>query len=168
MVDRLDEETISRLEREHEQGLASAEILAVLESHGVKFSEATLRKYVQLGLLPRSVRVGRKGKHRGSLGLYPASAVRQLEHIRKLMSQGFTMEEIQREFLFVRGELEELSRTLERLYAGLERALESRGGDELAERKLTEAREAGADLMRRLDEIEQRMSMRARMQRAHV
>ena len=29
----------------------------------IRFSEATLRKYVQLGLLSRSVRVGRKGKH---------------------------------------------------------------------------------------------------------
>ena len=35
----------------------------------MKFSEATLRKYVQLGLLPRSVRVGRKGKHQGSQGI---------------------------------------------------------------------------------------------------
>ena len=44
----------------------------------------------------------------------------------------------------------------------------ARGSDDLAKKKLSEAREVGADLTRRLDEIEQRMSMRARMQRAHV
>ena len=45
---------------------------------GVRLSEATFRKYVQAGLLPRSKRVGRKGKHRGSQGLYPVEAVRRI------------------------------------------------------------------------------------------
>ena len=44
---------------------------------------------MQLGLLPRSVRVGRKGKHRGSQGLYPATVVRQIELVRRLMAQGY-------------------------------------------------------------------------------
>jgi len=37
-------------------------LLDVFPPRGIRFSEATLRKYVQLGLLPRSVRVGQKGK----------------------------------------------------------------------------------------------------------
>ena len=161
----LSEEKLAAFERAHPRGVTVQQIIDVF---GTTLTEATFRKYVQLGLLPRSVRVGRKGKSRGSQGLYPTTVVRRLDAIRRLMGQGYTIDQIQREFLFVRGELDELSRTLDRLYAGLERALESRGGDELAERKLAEAREVGADLMRRLDEIEQRMSMRARMQRAHV
>ena len=65
----INEATLSRIEKQHAGGLTSAEILDVFASHDIPLSEATLRKYVQLGLLPRSVRVGRKGKHQGSQGL---------------------------------------------------------------------------------------------------
>src|SRR5512139_3699256 len=86
------EEELGDIERQSPDGLTSRQIVDVFTSRGMRFSEATLRKYVQLGLLPRSVRVGRKGKHRGSCGLYPATAVRQIDHIRRLMAQGFTIE----------------------------------------------------------------------------
>ena len=48
-----------------------AQIVNIFETRGIRFSEATLRKYVQLWLVPRSVRVGRKGRHRGSCGALP-------------------------------------------------------------------------------------------------
>src|SRR5882672_3991089 len=99
-VDRLDEATLTDLERGHEAGFSSAEILSLLEQHGVKFSEATLRKYVQLGLLPRSVRVGKKGKHQGSQGMYPSAVIRQILRIKEMMADDLTIEQIQREFLF--------------------------------------------------------------------
>ncbi len=162
------EATLAALESAHPEGLAVQQIVDAFVASGFSLTEATFRKYVQLGLLPRSVRVGRKGKSRGSQGFYPSNVVRRIDAIRRLMGQGYTIEQIQKEFLFVRSELDELGRCLDRLYAGLERALESRDSDELAKRKLVEAREVGADLTKRLDEIEQRMSMRARMQRAHV
>lgn len=164
----LSEDKLASFERVHSRGVTVQQIIEAFGAGGTTLTEATFRKYVQIGLLPRSVRVGRKGKSRGSQGLYPATVVRRIDAIRRLMGQGYTIDQIQREFLFVRGELEELGRILDRLYASLERALEARGGDELAAHKLAEAREVGADLTRRLDEIEQRMSMRARMQRAHV
>ena len=69
----IDDTTLSQLERTYAAGLTSVEILDVFASHDVSMSEATLRKYVQLGLLPRSVRVGRKGKHQGSQGVYPVT-----------------------------------------------------------------------------------------------
>ena len=166
--EQLTEAELRTIEDTYADGITAVQVVEVFVSRGIRFSEATFRKYVQLGLLPRSVRVGRKGKSRGSQGLYPATVVRRFDAIRRLMGQGYTIDQIQREFLFVRGELEELSRTLERLYAGLEKAIEERGTDELVRKKLGEAREVGADLLRRLDDIEQRMSMRARMQRAHV
>ncbi|MDQ3033533.1 MAG: helix-turn-helix domain-containing protein [Myxococcota bacterium] len=135
---------------------------------GDRLTEATFRKYVQLGLLPRSVRVGRKGKHKGSQGLYPATVIRRIDTIRRLMSQGYTIDQIQREFLVVSGDVEELTRNLERVVSAIERLLADRGGDALAERQLDEARALGAALLVKLGEIEQRMSMRARMARAAV
>src|SRR6266545_8015556 len=98
MADRLNEAILCQIEREHEVGLSSVEILGLLERYEVKFSEATLRKYVQLGLLPRSVRVGRKGKHQGSCGVYPSQVVRRVNVVKGMMAEHRTIEEIQRSF----------------------------------------------------------------------
>jgi DNA-binding transcriptional MerR regulator len=162
------EDALQALERAHPEGLAVQQIVEWFDQTGDRLTEATFRKYVQLGLLPRSVRVGRKGKHRGSQGLYPVTVVRRIETIRRLMSQGFTIDEIQREFFFVRGDVEEVSRNLERVWVAIERRIADRGGDALAEKQLEEARRLGAELLEKLDSIEQRMSMRARMARAAV
>src|SRR5512137_1304908 len=80
------EEELGDIERQSPNGLTSRQIVDVFTSRGVRFSEATLRKYVQLGLLPRSVRVGRKGKHRGSCGVYPAEIVRRVNQVRVMMA----------------------------------------------------------------------------------
>jgi hypothetical protein len=162
------EAALQAFERAHPNGLAVQQIVDAFGQAGDHLSEATFRKYVQLGLLPRSVRVGRKGKHKGSQGLYPATVIRRVDTIRRLMSQGYTIDQIQREFLVVSGDVEELNRNLERVVTGIERLLVERGGDALAERQLDEARALGAALLKKLDEIEQRMSMRARMARAAV
>src|SRR5205814_1472585 len=57
------------LEQQYAQGISAAQIVEFFAPRGVKLAQATFRKYVQLGLLPRSRRVGEKGKHRGSHGL---------------------------------------------------------------------------------------------------
>lgn len=160
------EEKLEEFERTYPQGLSVQQVVEAFGQHGEPLTEATFRKYVQLGLLPRSVRVGRKGKHRGSQGLYPATVVRRIDTIRRLMAQGFTIEEIQNKFFFIRGDLEDLRRCLERVYAAIERQLTRRGGDALAERQLEQARALGAELIQMLGQLEQRMSMRARMERA--
>ncbi len=134
MLQKISDEALAALEREHEQGITSAEILDIFAAHDIKFSEATLRKYVQLGLLPRSVRVGRKGKHQGSQGLYPASVVRQIQRIKEMMAQDYTIEEIQREFLFVRGEIEELERTISKVFDALRDAVHAFAQAEIAPR----------------------------------
>src|SRR5690606_18912228 len=87
----IDESTLARIEQQHTAGLSSAEILDVFAAHNVSLSEATLRKYVQLGLLPRSVRVGTKGKHRGSKGVYPVRVVRQILQIKRMMAEQYTI-----------------------------------------------------------------------------
>ncbi|MFO0712412.1 MAG: MerR family transcriptional regulator [Sandaracinus sp.] len=177
------EERLSALERAHPAGLKVQEIVDAFGSKGDRLTEATFRKYVQLGLLPRSVRVGQKGKNRGSQGLYPATVIRRIDTIRRLMGQGYTIEEIQTEFFFIRGDIEELSRSLTRVYGGIERALSlreaaghrdgrvgdgHRGSDELARKKYEEARRLGDALLKALDDIEQRASLRARLKRAQV
>src|SRR5215213_4450580 len=109
----LSENELQEIEQGAPGGLTSRQIVDVFTTRGIRFSEATLRKYVQLGLLPRSVRVGQKGKHLGSRGLYPAAVVRQILRIKEMMADDYTIEEIQKEFLFVRGDIEDLERKLE-------------------------------------------------------
>src|SRR5678810_1147280 len=94
----LEEREMDEIERAWRNGLTSRQIVDVFETRGIRFSEATLRKYVQLGLLPRSVRVGRKGKHRGSCGLYPSHVIRRVNTVKGMMAEDRTIEEIQRSF----------------------------------------------------------------------
>src|SRR4051812_22038163 len=168
-MDRLDEAKLAELEREHEAGLTSAEILRWLEEHGVKFSEATLRKYVQLGLLPRSVRVGRKGKHQGSQGVYPTAVVRQILRIKEMMADDLTIEQIQREFLFVRGDMEELERVLGRIFESLGQVAKDRAragaGGRTVSTELAGARNLARDLLHKLESIEARLTARAELAR---
>ena len=159
------------IEARFPEGLSTQEIVELFSARGERFSEATFRKYVQLGLLPRSVRVGRKGKHRGSQGRYPAGVVRQIESVRRLMAQGFTIQHIQREFLNLRGDIDALSRQLNQLLLNLEQAMRggaAAGGDEILGRALGDARQSSDVLVEKLRAIEQRLAMRARMARAAV
>jgi len=159
-------DVLDQLERDNPQGLTSQVILEIFSKHEVKFSEATLRKYVQLGLLPRSVRVGRKGKHQGSQGLYPAKVVRQISIIKEMMASDFTIEEIQREFLFVRGDIEELERTLGKIFDTLKDALRERRGEPAARAVLGDvvvAETLATDLVARLERIEERLTTQAKL-----
>jgi 3-methyladenine DNA glycosylase/8-oxoguanine DNA glycosylase len=164
----IDEAELSRLEREHEDGLTSAEILTLLETHGIKFSEATLRKYVQLGLLPRSVRVGRKGKHQGSQGMYPAVIVRQILRIKEMLADDLTIEQIQKEFLFVRGDIEELERLLAKIFEAVgdvTREKKDAAGARLVTQELAGAKSLAKELVGKLESIEARLTARARLAR---
>src|SRR5262245_8750522 len=170
-LSRISDEALDAIERDHEEGISSAEILDFFASHDVKFSEATLRKYVQLGLLPRSVRVGRKGKHQGSQGMYPASVVRQIQRIKEMMAEDYTIEEIQREFLFVRGDIEELERTLARIFEALKDAAQQRrsetSGRAIAN-ELASAEGLARDLTAKLVMIEQRLTAQAQLAKRAV
>jgi hypothetical protein len=161
----LDEREIEEIERTWPNGLTSRQIVDVFETRGIRFSEATLRKYVQLGLLPRSVRVGRKGKHRGSCGLYPAHVVRRVNVVKEMMASDRTIEEIQRSFARFKGEIETVENDLRDLIAGFEReakapAVHPDGRREL-EREIVEAKRAAGDLVRRISSLERRISAQA-------
>lgn len=154
------EASLRRIERLHADGLTSAGILQIFVAGGVPLSEATLRKYVQLGLLPRSVRVGRKGKHQGSQGIYPVSVIRQIWEIKQMMANDLTIEQIQRQFLFMRSDLEQLERTLDGVFTKLSTALVERRSDVRARavsRDVNEAKGLGKELISKLESVERRL-----------
>jgi DNA-binding transcriptional MerR regulator len=170
------ESRLAEIEARFQDGLSTQQIVELFSS-GERLTEATFRKYVQLGLLPRSVRVGRKGKHRGSQGRYPASVVRQIESVRALMAQGYTIQDIQREFLCLRSDIDALARQLAQVLATLDQAVSESAsgtstgtgvGDEVFGRAVGDARQTADALIEKLRAIEQRLAMRARMARAAV
>ena len=119
------EDELVAIETANPDGMSSGDIVELFASRGTKFSEATFRKYVQLGLLPRSRRVGSKGKHKGSKGIYPVGVVRQINEIKQMMSQDYTIEDIRRHFVFVGGEIEELRNLFGRIFGRLEESFAS-------------------------------------------
>jgi len=162
----IDDNVLSSLERQHASGLTSADLIDVCAAHGLQLSEATLRKYVQLGLLPRSVRVGRKGKHKGSLGVYPVRAIRQLARIKEMMAESYTIEEIRRDFLFVRTDIEQLEQTLGSIFQALARALKQRRQETSAQivvREVNQAKRQGRELVAQLSSIESLLCRRPRL-----
>lgn len=164
------DDVLDRIEREHPQGITSAEILAVFASYEIKFSEATLRKYVQLGLLPRSVRVGRKGKHQGSQGMYPATVVRQILRIKEMMADDLTIEEIQRGFLFVRSDIEDLERSIAKVFDGIREAARDHKSETTGRaiaNELAAAESLAKDLVSKLSGIEARLMAASRLAKHH-
>jgi len=163
----IDPETLAQLEKAHAAGFSSAEILDVFARHDVQLSEATLRKYVQLGLLPRSVRVGRKGKHQGSQGIYPVSVVRQILRIKQMMGESYTIDQIQREFLFIRSEVEQLESMLSRIFKKLDGVLKERRTERVTsavQRDVSDARSLSKELMGRLEAIETKLTSRSKLE----
>jgi DNA-binding transcriptional MerR regulator len=118
-VDYLRNDEIARLERDRAAGITSVEVVRLFESKGARLSAATFRKYVQMGLLPRSRRVGRKGKHTGSTGIYPVSVVRRIALIKRMMAEGYTAEDIRGSFVTVRNRLEDVEKGLSELVGEL-------------------------------------------------
>jgi hypothetical protein len=167
----MDEATLTRIEKDHAVGLTSAEILDLFAQGGVHLTEATLRKYVQLGLLPRSVRVGRKGKHQGSQGVYPVAVVRQILRIKEMMADNYTIEQIKRDVLFMRSDIQALEATLESIFETLGRVMKERKGEAHAQavvRDVEGARALSRDLVQRLSAIETRLSTRSSLRRVNA
>jgi len=156
------DEELRQIEGEHPDGLTAAQIVDLFSGRGLRFSEATFRKYVQLDLVPRSRRVGRKGKHRGSLGVYPAKAVRRINAVRRLMDDGRTIEEIQAELLRFGDLLETLEESLTDLFGRFEAEIAAPRFDNKTRknfrRDLSEARRSADELLKRLDDLSHRVA----------
>src|SRR4051794_7525547 len=158
----LEDRELDEIERTWPDGLTSRQIVDMFETRGIRFSEATLRKYVQLGLLPRSVRVGRKGKHRGSCGLYPSHVIRRVNVVKGMMAEDRTIEEIQRSFARFKDDIESVEKNLRELISGFEREAKAptvaADGRRELEREITEAKRAAGELVRRIASLERRIS----------
>lgn len=158
----LSDDEVREVEAAYADGITAAQVVDIFVSRGVRFSEASFRKYVQQGLLPRSRRVGRKGKHRGSLGVYPAKIVRRVNAIKRLMSENHTIEEIKQRFLRFTDVIENLEEGIAEVFSRLEEELQSDRFDAKSRRalkkELSDARKAADDLMRRLDGLSRRAS----------
>jgi DNA-binding transcriptional MerR regulator len=156
----LSDAELAGIEQTYAEGITAVQVVDIFTSRGVRFSEASFRKYVQQGLLPRSRRVGRKGKHRGSMGVYPAKTVRRINTIKRLMGEGHTIEEIQEQFLRYADALEVLEEGFSELFSRLEEEVAGPRFDIQSRRSMTrelrEARESADELLGRLDELTRR------------
>jgi DNA-binding transcriptional MerR regulator len=135
MMTTLEADTLRYFEGSHPQGATSIEIMAVLAQMGIRVSEATLRKYVQLGLLPRSRRVGARGRHQGSWGLYPPWTARQVVEVKRLLAEGKTIQDIAAGYASIFARCKEAGEALQAIKKRLE-ALRSR--DSVDRRKVDE------------------------------
>ena len=152
-MDYLREDELTRIERERAGGITSAEVVRLFEARGAKLSEATFRKYVQQGLLPRSRRVGRKGKHAGSTGLYPVSIVRRIALIKRMMAEGYTVDDIRGSFLTVRNRLEDVEQGLAELVADLAAKASAHPRRERLETRLGRAEREVRAALRKLEQV---------------
>jgi DNA-binding transcriptional MerR regulator len=156
----LSDAELAGIEQTYAEGITAVQVVDIFTSRGVRFSEASFRKYVQQGLLPRSRRIGRKGKHRGSMGVYPAKTVRRINTIKRLMGEGHTIEEIQEQFLRYADALEALEEGFSELFSRLEEEVAGPRFDVQSRRSMTrelrEARESADEILGRLDELTRR------------
>jgi DNA-binding transcriptional MerR regulator len=144
---------IDRIERDRAAGITSGEVVRLFESRGARLSASTFRKYVQLGLLPRSRRVGRKGKHTGSTGLYPVSVVRRVALIKRMMAAGYTVEEIRGSFVSVSNQLEDVEKGFVELVAELARKARVHPRRRHFEEELSRAEREARRALERLERV---------------
>ena len=149
---------LSAIEKTFEHGITAVQIVDAFTSRGIKFSEASFRKYVQQGLLPRSRRVGRKGKHRGSLGVYPAKTVRRINTVKELMADGYTIEEIQGQFLLYTDLVEGVAENLTELCTRLAADIADNEHKKELEREIADTRRDGDKVVARLDTLARRVA----------
>ena len=148
---------LAEIEKRFAEGVSAVQAVDIFRARGARFSEASFRKYVQLGLLPRSRRVGRKGKHRGSMGLYPTKTIRRINTIKRLMSEGYTIDEIQQQFLRYTNVVEQLEEGLTEIFHRLSEDVEHDGmavkTKKRVVRELAEAQKAADRMMELLGSI---------------
>ena len=144
---------IQRIERAATRGVTSRDVVKLFEARGARLSAATFRKYVQAGLLPRSRRVGRKGKHTGSTGLYPVSVVRRIDLIKRMMAEGLTLEDIRASFVAVRHRLDDVEGGWEALVGELARRARAHPLRREVERELARAEREMRSALRRIERV---------------
>jgi DNA-binding transcriptional MerR regulator len=151
-------EELRKVELRWPDGVSSQDVIDLFQSRGVKLSEATFRKYVQMGLLPNSRRrVGTKGKHRGSRGVYPTSVARRINLIKRLMQEGLTLEEIRDSFVSIQNDIEKVSDAFDCLFSSMEVRMENLQDEgckiEPVEQDIAKTRQGAKALLRQVERI---------------
>jgi len=149
----LSDAEIEQVERDRAAGITSSEVVRLFESKGARLSASTFRKYVQLGLLPRSRRVGRKGKHTGSTGLYPVAVVRRIALVKRMMAEGYTVEDIQGSFISVRNRIEDVELVLAELVAAIAAKAQAHPGGRRYTVELGKAEREARAALRKLEKV---------------
>jgi DNA-binding transcriptional MerR regulator len=128
-------------------------VVRLFESKGAKLSASTFRKYVQVGLLPRSRRVGRKGKHTGSTGLYPVEVVRRINLIKRMMVEGMTIEDIRESFVALKNRLDDVEHGFSALLVDLARRAREHPQRQQMEVELERAERELRKALRRIERV---------------
>lgn len=115
---------LKRIEEAHKHGISCKDIVALFKGKGVRFSAPALRRYVQLGLIPRSKRIGKRGRYKGSSGLYPVETVRIVMQIKQALDDGCTLEEIRFGNAVLAGEVQTFRHTSNQLLEHFEQAIQ--------------------------------------------
>jgi len=149
---------IERFERKYAAGVTCRDVVRLFQGRGARLSAPTFRKYVQTGLLPRSRRVGRKGKHTGSTGLYPASVVRRIDLIKRMMAEGLTLEDIQDSFVALKHRLDDVEGGWTELVDDVVRRARKHPARREAERELARAEREMRSAVRRIEKVAGRVT----------
>lgn len=163
------EEELERIEKEHPDGMNVQIVLDLFKGKKVNLSEATFRKYVQLGLLPRSRRIGRKGRHKGSQGMYPSNTVRRINEIKWMMQRGVTIEQLMEEYYLLGGEIEELQQIVRRIISKLSESSTQKGEpDRLWNKEIDEIKDQADRFLQHIQRLAKKVSTRARVTKTAI
>ncbi|MDA3862899.1 MAG: hypothetical protein PF689_03420 [Deltaproteobacteria bacterium] len=139
--------------------MTSAEVVKIFRDEGVRLSQATFRKYVQLGLLSRSHRVSAgSGKHRGSRGIYSASVLKNINEVKKMMNEGLTLDDIVRASRKFKQDINWINSELEQLFQEMNREIDEPKFDlslkPRVESDIRDARDNAEELIKKLENID--------------
>jgi hypothetical protein len=84
-----------------------------------------------------------------------------------MMAESYTIDQIQREFLFIRSEVEQLESMLTRIFKTLDGVLKERKAERVSsvvQRDVGDARSLSKELMARLEAIETKLTTRSRLE----
>ena len=156
---RLSSVEIKRIEQQYAEGIRSAAIVEIFRAKGYRFSAATLRKYVQLGLLPKSKRVGSRGRHTGSSGLYPVSCVRLVNDIKDALDKGASLDDV-RLGIGLTSQMLVLKEAVDALVARFEEAMAKLPNEQRSacQRSLATERKGMTKQIRELERLASRMA----------
>ena len=100
-----------------------------------------------------SRRVGRKGKHTGSTGLYPVEVVRRINLIKRMMLEGMTIDDIRGSFVTLKNRLEDVEHGFAALLQDLGRKAREHPQRRVMESELDRAEREVRQALRRIEKV---------------